>query len=96
MKLPQFTIRDLLLSTALIAAGIGAPLMAANLKPTAPYVESWQGMLFVVSWIAAPTLVGAGIFLPFGKPILGAVLGLLAFFALAIILSFLVRLLWSW
>ena len=48
MKLPQFTIRDLLLSTALIAAGVGSVVD--------PYRDRSPHLFFLLLWIGGGAL----------------------------------------
>jgi hypothetical protein len=69
---PQFTIRDLMLSTALIAAGFGAYAAALRLE----VVDDELALLpFLLLYLSSGPLIGAGVFLPFGRASLGAVLG---------------------
>jgi hypothetical protein len=70
-KLPQFTIRDLLLSTTLIAAGVGALAAAFRL----PVFE--HQLAFFILYLSSGPFMGAGVFLPFGRTRLGFVLGCL-------------------
>ena len=73
MKLPQFTIRDLLLSTALIAAGIGTFSLAS--RTALPVTSAANGLWLFLIWFASGPLIFCGLFLPIKKPILGAFLG---------------------
>ena len=68
MKLPQFTIRDLLLSTAMIAIAVGVPVTTYRLN--GPLAIGF--LCFFVS----PSLLLAGIGLPFGYARQGAYLGI--------------------
>ena len=61
MQLRQFTIRDLLLSTALIAAGFGAPLLSLHFGGNRPVDVGWTGMLVFAGFFATPLLFGAGL-----------------------------------
>ena len=70
-QLLQFTIRDLLLSTTLIAAGVGALAAAFRL----PVFE--HELAFFLLYFSSGPLIGAGVFLPFGRTRLGFVLGCL-------------------
>lgn len=82
---PQFTIRDLLLSTALIAAGISALLLpfrvSEELLNTPVLIPLFAGLM-----IAGCPLIGAGLFLPFGKTRIGVIWGILAMLVLACLL----------
>ena len=85
MKLPQFTIRDLLLSTALIAAGIGDFLLLFRLpEALMNSLGILPAFLFLVSiYLSSGALIGAGLFLPFGKTWTGFAWGILAMLAFA-------------
>ena len=85
MKLPQFTVRDLLCSTALIAAGIGAPATALRLTSNQAQHDTLCTALLLASLVAAPILVGAGFILPFRKARFGTAL---AFLLILIVLFF--------
>ena len=68
----QTTIRQWMLGTALLAAGL-ACLLAVTSLPTS---DELPPPVIVVLWFGGAPLFGAGLLSPFGRPILGAVLGL--------------------
>ena len=74
--MPRFTIKDLLIATALIAIGAGAlaflfrggeGLFAAGLGSEAAVL---------VLWIGGGACIGAGLLTPFKRPLVGAVIGM--------------------
>ena len=74
MKLPRFTIRDLLLSTALIAAGIACLSRPSRLQPRSPEPVLIMSLAMLP---LGPPLTGAGLTLPFGVIARGALWGAL-------------------
>ena len=72
MKRPQFTIWDLMRSTALIASSIGI-ILAAQRFLYWPYRDDFVFCCMLFSG----SLLGAGVLLPFGKAKTGAVCGLI-------------------
>ena len=71
MKLPQFTIRDLLLSTTLIGMATGMLTLLLRIAS----IASTRYMVVVVVYFTIGPLFGAGLFTPIKRPILGADLG---------------------
>jgi hypothetical protein len=65
--MPRFSIKDLLIGTALLAAGITSVCGIARL-PSHPVV--------LLLWLGGSALVGAGLFAPFKRIWLGAAIGL--------------------
>ena len=59
-SLPRFGLRDLLISTALIAGGIAALKLVFTGGP-------WDTGWWLVPWFGGGALIGAGIGLPFGR-----------------------------
>lgn len=88
MKLPQFTIRDLLLSTALIALGIGAYRAAILMAFNTP-LQNQVGFahLMIAVWLSSGALIGTAIFIPFRRPLYGAIFGLLVSLVLLVLPS---------
>lgn len=84
MKATQFTIRDLLLSTVLIALGIG--ILSAAYRVPDHHVPFYSVAAFFCIPLSGP-LIGAGLFLPFGKARLGAIWGLLVMVTLLCIVA---------
>jgi hypothetical protein len=68
MTTPRFSTRDLLLSTALIALGMGILAVVVRMPN-----KEWS----VFTLVGFP-LIGTGMFLPFKRPWLGWVLGCVA------------------
>lgn len=69
MKLPQFTISDLLLSMTLIAVGVVAITQSVHFGQSP---EPWTD---VAIWTCGGAAVGAGIYTPFQHRLLGACVG---------------------
>ena len=83
MERQQFTIRGLMLGTAIIALGIAGPIAAFRVN------EHQNGLVTIIAFIGTPLsgpLIGAGLFLPLGKAGFGAVLGLLLMLLVACVL----------
>jgi hypothetical protein len=68
MYLPQFNTRELFLSSGLIGVGLGAPLLAYRIGGSHPTTAFW------IALAVAPAFVGAGIFTPFRRPAMGAII----------------------
>ena len=64
----QFSLRRFFSSMTLIAVGVGLICYMFS-------GEGSSGLLFAVEWLLGGVCIGAGIFNPFRKPILGAFLG---------------------
>jgi hypothetical protein len=82
--MPRYSTKELLLSTTLIACGVG--ILAFMLKG-APYIDPDTTTLFLTlsAWCVGGALIGAGLLVPFHRPRLGAVLGLFFQFVLMIV-----------
>lgn len=63
----RFSIKDLLVATALIAAGLGGLAYLAGYEDW----SSWQLAL----WLATGPVIGCGLLFPFRRPWLGLALG---------------------
>jgi hypothetical protein len=87
--MPRFTVKTLLISTALIAIGTGL-IVWMNNPYFGLYVPNYY--LEILLWLATGALIGAGICLPFKKPSLGAVLGIVAHDSDRILVSYSQRL----
>ncbi len=76
--MPRFSIKDLMISTTLLAVGGGALVICSRLRPS-------QNAGPIVIWVvlASFATIGAGLFAPFHKKGLGALAGV----ALAIALG---------
>jgi len=81
----QFTVQTLLVATALIAVGF------AFLRHVFHAMEDLPE--FILRWLAGGAFIGAGLFLPFRHPFVGAAVGiafplfLIVLFAFAIVVS---------
>jgi hypothetical protein len=73
MKLPRFTLRDMFVTTTLIAVGVGAATF------TFRYGDPDKDAVWVVPvLLTAAAAIGAGIFAPFHRKELGAKIGMFA------------------
>ena len=61
-----------MLGTALVAAGL-ASLLAVTSQPAR---DELPPLIIIAMWFGGAPLIGAGLLRPFGRPILGAMLGL--------------------
>ena len=86
--MPQFTLKEMLLATTLIAVGVGAMAFLYH-SADAPrgLGNSAQVGLAVLLWFGGGALVGAGLFTPFKRPWTGASVA----FALQVLLM-----VWRW
>ena len=76
MKPFQFTIRDLFLAITLVAVGVGC--IAIALRPLLTSTNGIKGILYVGGWVS----IGVGLFTPFQRNAVGAILGFVLCFAL--------------
>jgi hypothetical protein len=67
---PKFSIKRLLVSTTLIAAGLAMIVLTPETHP-------YNGNFETGWWSAGTAMIGAGTLIPFRRPILGAIIGLL-------------------
>jgi hypothetical protein len=74
--MPRFSLKDLLIGTALLAAGDTAICGIGRLPNDMSLGSGYQAITLL--WFGGGTLIGAGLFIPFKRPWLGAALGLLA------------------
>jgi hypothetical protein len=69
---PRFTIKDLLVGTTLVSAGLMAAVYSWCAEPA--LLQTWQRPLF--PWPIGCAMVGAGAMYPFKKATLGILIGL--------------------
>jgi hypothetical protein len=83
-EMPRFSIRDMLVSTVLIALGGGGLRILYDLQP-------WPGAFLVVlaTWSICGGMIGAGVAYPFNAWRLGCAVGLLLHLAIIIAAGFL-------
>jgi hypothetical protein len=68
--MPRFTIKDLLIATTLVAVGAG--LIAFWMRTPELDTESWLFLpALVVCWYGGGAFIGAGLFIPFKRPLTG-------------------------
>jgi hypothetical protein len=75
--MPRFTVKDLLIATALVAAGAGmiGLLHHGRLLPdNVEFASAWATAILL--WFGGGALIGAGLFLPFKRPWTGVVFAL--------------------
>jgi hypothetical protein len=77
----RFSVKELLLSTTLLAAGIVA--VCLTIEPRSYLSTSGH----IVCWLIGGAFIGAGLFLPFKRPWIGATVG--ALIQIALLLGFL-------
>jgi hypothetical protein len=73
--MPRFSIKDLLLATTLIAIGAGLIYWAYSHPTMSRYSDAPNWPLFL-GWMGGGAFIGAGVFTPFKKPWIGALVGL--------------------
>jgi hypothetical protein len=71
--MPRFSMKDLLLATTLIALGLGVLAWSNHYQDTTKLEQPQP--IALVSYFACRALIGAGLFAPFKRPWLGAVVG---------------------
>ncbi len=74
MKLPRFSLEEIIGSITLVALGAGALTWLWRMPSTGRLSPATE-VLCVVLWFACAPLIGAGLFLPFKRPWLGALVG---------------------
>jgi hypothetical protein len=80
-QLVRFSLREMLLSTTLLATGIVT--VCLTIEPR-PYLSTWS---HIACWLSGGALIGASLFVPFKRPYIGAALGVLV--QLGLLLGFL-------
>jgi hypothetical protein len=82
--MPRYSTKELLVSTTLIACGLA--ILAFMLRG-APYIdpETSTVILTLSAWCVGGALIGAGLFVPFHRPHVGAFLGLVVQLVLMIV-----------
>jgi hypothetical protein len=74
----RYTTKEIFVCVALLAAGMGILAFLFGSSPGQVHVhEPLRGWKFAL-WLASGSFVGAGLLLPFKRPFLGALLGLIA------------------
>jgi hypothetical protein len=76
--MPKFTIKNLLVSMALVACGLATAIFARNLWLWPQSIPISAAMLFAIFglWVAGCATVGAGVFYPFKQAIIGTYIGI--------------------
>jgi hypothetical protein len=77
--MPRYSVKDLILSTTLIALGLGYICFESNRTVHSPI--HFPEFLILLLWIGSGISIGAGIAHLFGKMWLGAALGAISIFA---------------
>jgi hypothetical protein len=72
---PRFSVKDLLLATTLIAAGSAMLYQVLNYDPRIRKLP--VGLDYMLAYGGA-AVIGAGIFTPFKRPLIGAIAGIIA------------------
>jgi hypothetical protein len=86
--MPRFSIKDLMLATAMVAIGTGLVAYVLRYMPESVGSITDVSGLFFPSWIAGGTLIGAGMMTPFKRPWTGVIIGIVITAALSpIVLS---------
>jgi hypothetical protein len=77
--MPKFTIKDLLIATAMVSLGLGMVIGAHNLNLLRP-ISNHNIPIIIVLYFGGFSTIGTGIFYPFGEGtwLLGAFVGFLA------------------
>ena len=82
--MPRFSLKQLLLSTALLAGGTASlTYLVAGESRLAIYHWNW----FFLLWESSGAAIGVGVFNLFNRPWIGALVGCLAAFAGMVILT---------
>lgn len=82
--MPRFTIKDLLMSTAMVGVGLACALLAARLARTnkiptdANSPQAFYALWIYVLWLFGCVTTGIGFFYPFKLVGVGATTGMLA------------------
>ncbi len=71
--MPKFSIKDLLIATAIVATGTA--LISSIFRFPTVFLEPSPGAAFVFCWYVGGMLIGAGLFWPFRRPWMGIALG---------------------
>ncbi len=82
MKKTRFGLKELILSVTLIALGFGIPVSLvcinkSNIRIVRPGpLENYVLLFSFIIWLSAAPLIGAGVLLPFKRPMRGVLVGL--------------------
>ncbi len=71
----RFTVKDMLIATAMVAVGAGA--VAYPFHITSVYRGPFALVLFPFGWFSGGALIGAGLFRLFKRPWIGACVGVM-------------------
>jgi hypothetical protein len=82
--MPRFTVKDLLISTALVACGLGTVMLARRIGHGMETIGP-KFFLAIGFWGMAGATAGAGLFYPITKTIIGVWVGIIV--AIALILE---------
>jgi hypothetical protein len=75
--MPRFTIKDLLITTTLIAIGVGIlTFLFRNVVLMEQLFGDNAVVAAIVLWLVSGAMISAGLFVPFRHPWMGAAIGL--------------------
>lgn len=77
--MPRFTVKDLLIATTVIAIGAGMFGLVPVVLGTDPARPPWWARYYLFGSVA---MIGAGFGIPFHRPLVGAVCGIVLFILL--------------
>jgi hypothetical protein len=81
--MPRFSLKQLLVSTALVSTGLGAAMWATK-NPFALDTSTAMRWIVAIAWFGGGAAAGAGALMPFKLAKLGAGLGLIVQFAILV------------
>jgi hypothetical protein len=85
--MPRFSLKTLLISTALISVGLGVIIVTFSSPPPKSFGNVALAAYSLSHWFGGGALIGAGVMLPWNKPWLGVALSvpiqIILFFVLA-------------
>ena len=83
--MPRFTVKDLLISTSFVACGLATVMLARSIHRLS-IPNKWTMVCIAVGiWAVGFAIAGAGLFYPFKKNKIGALIGFIV--AIALILE---------
>jgi hypothetical protein len=74
--MPRFSLKTLLISTTLISVGLGTIIVPFSFPPPNSFSNVGRAAYGALIWFGGGAIIGIGLFLPWDRPWLGALLSI--------------------